>query len=353
MLHDNNTPFAALAFDQWHPNGATMAVISARARITVGSDGQQFYDPDVELVLADEFAGDPHKTPLLMVNDLIPYKPGADVTLAATLQGVEPVDALLGTVGVGARTATLRGTGARKWFYDKRWRLSDPDPIQSLDVCYTKASGGRIIGHPDGEVDPANPIGAGIIHPDFTPQHMEFAAAQIEWASDPITSDPMHRARAAGFGPIPPWWKQRLAFAGTYDKDWEDNVHPRLPKDFDYRHYQTAQSDLVLDNFITPGTAFQTNGLRPGGVEFGFQIPDIVPVAKFSFVDGREIRVRLHIDGLHLDLKKETPVYDLTFRAWIETCPSLYRVDLDVMTQRDAAKHQFPISGSEGLIEAA
>lgn len=330
-----------------------MAVVSARARITVAPDGSQFYDPKVELILADEFLGDPHKTPLLVVNDLIPYKPSADVTLAATLHSPEPCDILTGTVQVGARTVTLQGKGERKWFYDKRWRLSDPEPIQSLDLSYTKASGGRIIGHPDGEVDPANPIGAGVIDPDFTPRHMEFAAPQIEWPSDPIRNDATYRARTAGFGPVPPWWQQRLAFAGTYDKAWEDNVHPRLPADFDYRHYQTAPSDLVLDDYLTPGIAIKTQGLRPHGAEFGFEVPDIIPVAVFSFTDGREVQVRLHIDGLHLDLKSETQSYDLTFRAWIETCPSLYRVDLNVMTTPEAAQLHLPISGPEGLTLAA
>lgn len=353
MLHDNNTPFAALAFDQWHPNGSTMAVVSARARITVAQDGSQFYDPDVELMLADKFAGDPHKTPLLSVNDLIPFKPAADVTLAATLHAAEPTAELRGQVRIGDRSTTLRGVGERKWFYDKRWRLSDPEPIQSLDVCYTKASGGRIIGDPDGEVDPDNPIGAGVIHPEFTPQSRDYAAPQIDDPNDPIASNISRRPRAVGFGAVPPWWARRLAFAGTYDQDWEDTVHPRLPVDFDYRHYQIAPSDLVLNSYIQPGMTLETFGLRPNGAAFAFQIPDIVAVARFSFVDGREVRARLHIDGLHLDLTQDIPTYDLTMRTWIETCPSLYRVDLDVMTQKEAAELRLPVAGHEGLVEAA
>ncbi|WP_421703755.1 DUF2169 family type VI secretion system accessory protein [Aliiroseovarius sp.] len=352
MLHDNNTPFAALAFDQWHPNGSTMAVVSARARITIAPDGAQFYVPDVELVLADKFAGDPHKTPLLLVNDLIPYKPSADVTLAATLQAAEPTTSLLGQVRAGDRTTTIRGVGERKWFFDTRWRLSDPEPIQSLDVCYTKASGGRIIGDPDGEVDPENPIGAGVVHPEYTPKSREYVAPQIDDPNDPITGDINSRPRVVGLGAVPPWWARRLSFAGTYDKEWEDNVHPRLPTDFDYRHYQVAPSDLVLNGYILPGMTVETSGFRPNGAAFSFQIPDIAAVARFSFTDGREVWARLHIDGLHLDLTQVTPTYDLTMRTWIETCPSLYRVDLDVMTQKDAADLRLPVSGHEGLIEA-
>lgn len=52
MLHNNNTPLSAIGFEQWHPNGATMAVISALGRIRVEEGGVQFFEDDVDLVLA-------------------------------------------------------------------------------------------------------------------------------------------------------------------------------------------------------------------------------------------------------------------------------------------------------------
>jgi len=109
MLHDNHTPLAALAFDQWHPNGSTMAVVSARARVKIGPDGTQSYDPDVELVLADMFEGDPHKTPMIAVNDLIPYKPAGDVTVRGALFAKEPTEALQGRIRVHQREVAVQG----------------------------------------------------------------------------------------------------------------------------------------------------------------------------------------------------------------------------------------------------
>ncbi|KAG1713773.1 hypothetical protein GQR58_002239 [Nymphon striatum] len=293
----------------------------------------------------------PHKTPMKRVNDLIPYKPAADVTLRAQLQSETPQDVLEGQVNVHDRVVKVRGHGARMWQHDGRWRLSKAEQIDRLDVSYALAYGGRIIGDPEGQVDPSNPVGAGIIHPDFTPRHMEFVAPQIESPSAPITEDVTRKVNPAGFGPVPPWWARRLAFAGTYDSAWEKDVHPRLPADFDYRHYQVGGTDLVMDHYLLPGMNVSTSGLMAGGNAFGFQIPDIVPVATFGFTDGREVKARLHMDGLHLDMLGETPSYELTFRAWIETCPAMYRVDLDVTTQQASHDARHPVSGLNGLVE--
>jgi hypothetical protein len=45
------------------------------------------------------------------------------------------------------------------------------------------------------------------------------------------------------FGPIGRGWPPRIGHAGTYDKDWIDNVFPFLPADFDTRYFQCAPED--------------------------------------------------------------------------------------------------------------
>lgn len=352
MLHDNNTPVAAIGFEQWHPNGATMAVISARGRIRVEPDGVQSFEDGLDLILADEFAGDPHKTSMRYCNDLIPFKPSADITLNAHLHSQEPARFLKGAVQIGDKHVEISGCGPRHWFYDRGWRLSAPEPIDQLALCYTKASGGRIVGHPDGDVDPRNPIGSGVIHPDYTPKTVEVRAPQILALPLPAALDPQRPPAPAGFGPIPPWWQSRQQFVGTYDDNWIANVHPRLPADFDYRHYQTAHPDLVLGHYLSPGMTLHTQGMRSDHQGLTIQIPDVVPYATFSFTDGRQVQVRLHMDGMHVDLTQSTPVYDLTWRAWIEICPAFYRIDLDMARSARVAEMGLPISGPDGLLEA-
>ncbi len=352
MLHNNNTPLSAIGFEQWHPNGATMAVISARGRIRVEEGGVQFFEDDVDLVLADELAGDPHKTAMRRCNDLIPFKPFADVTLNAHLHGLEPTHTLVGEVRIANRHVALQGCGPRHWFHDGTWQLSTPDPIDTLPLCYTLASGGRIVGHPEGDVDPRNPIGAGVIHPDYTPKSVEVRAPQVIAKGETRALDPYNPASPMGVGPMSPWWQARQQHVGTYDDNWIANVHPRLPRDFDYRHYQVAHPDLILDHYLAPGMNLQTSGLRPNGQPFHIQIPDVVPYATFSFTDGRVVQVKLHLDGLHADLTTDIPTYDLTWRAWIETCPAFYRIDLDIARSERVAEMGLPVSGLEGLCEA-
>lgn len=155
-----------------------------------------------------------------------------------------------------------------------------------------------------------------------------------------------------GLGPIPPWWRVRQQFAGTYDDEWLAHTHPRLPRDFDYRHYQTAHPNLILPHELLPGMVVQTRGLRHEGAGSDLQVPDIMPFATFGFTDGRQVQTRLWLDGLHLDLRGDMPFYDLTWRSWIETCPALHRVDLDVDRSGKVMSLDLPVAGVEGLVAA-
>ncbi len=349
MLHENNTPLAAIGFEQWHPNGATMAVVSARGRVSIDEDGLQYFEDDVELVLADEFGGDPHKNSMLRCNDLIPFKPSADVTIKANLHGKKPSEYLKGEVKIGDCHSVLVGCGPRHWYRLGGWRLSKPEPISELALCYTKTSGGRYVGHPDGDADPRNPIGTGVIHPKYTPRSIEVTAPQILSGDDFLSPDPKRPALPAGFGLISPWWHARQQFVGTYDDEWLEKTHPRLPKDFDYRHYQVAHPDLILGSYLAPGMTLETRGLRPGGDSFDTQIPDVVPYATFHFTDGRAVVVKLHLDGMHLDLTTPRPTYDLTWRAWMDICPAFYRIDLGMGRSSEIDELEFPVSGPDGL----
>ncbi|KMO31200.1 hypothetical protein VQ03_27590, partial [Methylobacterium tarhaniae] len=81
MLIRNETPFAAMGFGQLHRDGAPMAVLCVRAGYVLNPDGSLQLAADQAIVLNDVYEGDPLRTPLLRVGDLIPYKPAADVTL--------------------------------------------------------------------------------------------------------------------------------------------------------------------------------------------------------------------------------------------------------------------------------
>lgn len=352
MLADNNTPLAALGFEQWHPDGRTMAAVVVRARLMLHADGNVTFADAQDLILADAFGTDPHRSSMTEVGDLVPFRPAADVTVRGSLHVSEPATVLTAGIMVDAQSAVLRATGPRQWHYDKRWRLGDPDKVTEVSLCYTLTTGGRIIGHPDGEVDARNPIGAGVIDPAFAPKSVALRAAQITSGDTELSADPDDTPPPAGFGAMSPWWQARACHAGTYDEEWQRTTHPRLPRNFDYRFYQAAHPGLIMPGYLYPGMPVQTFGLWPGGGAVNFILPDIVPVARFGFTDGREVAVRLHMDGLHLDLTGPQPCYDLTWRGWIEACPALYRADLDMMRWHEAAPLRLPVSCVDGLMEA-
>lgn len=165
----------------------------------------------------------------------------------------------------------------------------------------------------------------------FRPEADVIPAAQIFSDTQPIGPDPFSPPAPEGFGPVPPWWRMRAQCAGTYDKVWKDTHHPLLPHDFDYRFYQVSPPGLRVPGYLAPGYRVQGLGLLPQGQMLDIVLPDVAPFAKFSFTHGREVLARLHMDGLHLDLR-DSLRFDLTWRASAPMCPSFYRIDLEIAT---------------------
>ena len=93
----------------------------------------------------------------------------------------------------------------------------------------------------------------------------------------------------------------------------------------------------------------RTVGLAPGGQYLDFTLPDLVPWARYSFSDGREVDVRLNLDGLHLDMRGAAWWLDLTWRGWMEICPAFYRADLHADPGARAAGRDLVWSGLDGL----
>ena len=106
MLHDNSTPLAAIGFEQLKPDGSPMAVIAARGSFEI-VEGVIRYTPTQELVFADVFEGDPQRTPLVRVGDLIRFKPAADVTVLGVIQSPQAVAVLRAGLRVTGRGAVL------------------------------------------------------------------------------------------------------------------------------------------------------------------------------------------------------------------------------------------------------
>lgn len=355
MLSRNHTPFAAMGFAQLHRDGPEMACIAVRGSFDIQPDGKLKLSARQELVFADGYDDDPHRSSMLHATDLVPFKPATDVTLIGHAYPPEGRPSLDWTVAisVGSHVKRLRVYGPRQWLpglkhFKPSWKLGHADPIETVPLDYRLASGGRYIGDPEGDADRRNPIGPGLLHGDYTRFAREFPAPQID-SVDAQIKDPYDAPEPQGFGPISPWWIQRQKFAGSYDDDWKEHRHPRLPADFDYRFYQSAHPGLIMPSFLIGNEPVKVEGCRPGGEAVTFHVPPIAIIADHFWDDGRRVRSRLNLDGLHMDFRGETPKVDVTWRGWVTRCPAYLSAEISAVAIADTMA--YPISNEHGLVD--
>jgi hypothetical protein len=354
MLRDNETPFAAIGFEQIHRDKRAMAVAAARACYLLSPDGSLALAPKQELALSDVYEGSPHTTPLLKASDLVPFKLGADVTVLGNAFATDdkPSERWTAGVKIDDHACVLRVHGPRQWEIDKSairpaWKLTPAQKTTQVPLDYRLASGGRVIGDPKGEADARNPIGAGIIEAKVTSPYFPYDAPQIDSESEPVNAC-FDRPAPQGFGPVPASWASRLDFIGTFDAAMRESGKYSLPADHDYRYWQSAHPDLRLSGYIRAGAKVTLRRLTPGGGVVEFQIPDIEPYAHFTFHDGREVFACMSRDGLHIDMRGPPPwKVDITFRSWIDICPQFFLINLGATDAKGAL--DLPIAGVDGL----
>ncbi|MCX8256254.1 hypothetical protein RHAL1_00944 [Beijerinckiaceae bacterium RH AL1] len=354
MLLGNDTPFAAIGFGDQHRDGMLMAVTAVRGSYIISSDGALQLANAQEVAMNDIYEGDPHRTPLVRVGDLIPYKPAADVTVLGTAYapGGRAMESWEVGVAVGAHRTRLRVHGPRRWeptlkFLKPTWKLGSPEPVTSVPLDYRLAAGGRFVGEPDGAVDRRNPLGPGILHADWSRFGTPLRAPQIDAAQAPV-DDPFDTPRPQGFGPIPPFWQWRESHLGTRDEAWARDRCPQMPVDLSYRFFQTAHPNLILPRLVGDEIV-RLDGLVPGGGSLAFALPDVAIVAHHQWLDGREVDARLTLDGLHLDLRAPEGPWraDLTWRGWVTQCPAYHGASL-VWASLEATAG-LPTQGEYGL----
>jgi hypothetical protein len=374
MLGKNNTPFAAIAFEQMHRDGDRMAVIAVRGRYKLSADGRLAIAAKQEIVLADEYQGDPPKAALTKVSDITPFRPAADITVQGVSYppGGETSTGWSFSIGVEDRTHVLRCNGYRVWEREQEsktappsirgksvtpgnaqpvWRLGASQPAGRVPLEYKFAAGGEIIGAPGHQVDPRNPQGVGVLHTSLQGGDEPIPAAVIDSVTAPVV-DPHLAPEPQGMAPVPPSWQWRQRYAGAYDGAWRKQRRPRLPRDFDYRFYQVAHPELIWPGFLRGDERFRLVNLSRQASVLDFQLPGVAPVAKFEWLDEREVIARLNLDGAHIDMREGPPwSVDLTWRAWIAICPRFFRIDLGMVRLTSPDLAPLPIAREAGLEE--
>lgn len=353
MLIRNDTPFGAIGFGDLHRDGREMAVIAVRASYDVSADGRLRLADTQEVFLNDVYEGDPQRTPLLKVGDLVPFRPYADITALGT--AYPPGDRSAWEVGiaVGFHEATLRVHGPRQWepmlkFLKPDWKLGQGGPVAGVRLDYRLASGGCYVGDGEGRYDSRNPIGPGLLCRDISQVGHPLRAPQIDSAMAPVV-DPFGQPEPQGFGPVPPFWSWRERHLGTRDEAWQRERKPQMPSDFSYLFFQAAHPNLTVP-VLRGNEHVRLTGLIPGGGVLAFVLPSVALVAHHSWMDGRETTGRLTLDGLHLDLRAHNEPWrvDLTWRSWIKRDHGYRGARLDIAPF--AASSLLPSYTENGLV---
>nr|USU31342.1 DUF2169 domain-containing protein [Methylobacterium sp. OTU13CASTA1] len=328
----NRTAFSAFAFRQFDQNGDLDCVVSVR--------GTFRFEPGGTLAVADRqepfqwedvYDGEPQQGSLLRQGDLVPYKPGTDVTLLGDAVNPNPDGGpFVCRIRIGNQIdASLRVMGPRRWQARTRrtwrgllqrdpqpvlegWDLSGPEPAARVPLTWASAVGGTLPGA-TGEVHPDNPLGLGLVDRAHCDHRETYPAPTIEAVDAPVERWNALPA-PAGFGPLPPWWRPRQRYAGTYDEAWLAERHPLLPRDFDPRFWQCAPTGLVATPWLAGTEAFTLDNLHPDAPHLTGGLPGIM-----LGVTARDERATtkhpLVLDGVQFDLRAGRDAVLLTWRC--------------------------------------
>jgi hypothetical protein len=249
---------------------------------------------------ADVPWGKPEVPSIRYPSDLCVRKPGTDVIVVARAFAPrrEAVARFDCGVRLGKVSKVVRVTGPRVWAGGGE-AVTEPRPLEALDVRYDYAFGGLDDSDPEKPVEDArNPVGLGIARDGAS---LEGAAApQLEDPTDPVKTA-SSRPKPAGLGAIGRNYKPRRERFGTYDADWLENRCPLPPPDFDDRANLAATPELVATPPLVGGEEGALSNLTPDAGTLAFVLPRVRLAVTFR-VPGREPETfRPYLDTVVLD----------------------------------------------------
>jgi hypothetical protein len=304
------------------PDGRDVLVVVAKTTFCIPAnlDGEpEILDEQVPLVLTDVFSGEPGFSAPLYESDFAPRKPRCDVLFNGSAYAP-------GNMAVRRVRVSLRVDSVVKSFDvvgDRVWQVrllndigsSEPKPFTIMPISYDRAFGG--VDRPDESPAshrwyPSNHAGRGY-HENVTVGNLDGKPMpNTEQPDNPIRT-PRGRYRPQAFGPIGRAWHPRIGLAGTYDKNWIDNVMPFLPADFDEAYYQAAPLDQQVD-FLRGGEEVELTNLTPQG-KARFRVPKLTLGVVVLRRDGAVKEVAPLLDTVVLEPDNQR--FTLAFRATV------------------------------------
>ncbi len=288
-------------FPELHPKSAAAAM-------------PQVSGNQVELVLADEFTGEPGQTAPLFETDYSLFKPACDIMLSGTAYspGGKPVENTPVRMQVGPLNKTIAVHGNRQWRRTGTGlRPSRAQLFNEMPISYDNAFGGvDRTNEAKGKTDTftPNPVGCGYYTNSKTA--LGQALPNTEEFRNPVRN-PNGKYLPMAFGPIGRSWFPRYKFAGTYDQKWMDERAPILPRNFDNRYYQATAPDQQLP-YLRGGEQVVLQNLTKEGL-VSFCIPQEKMPVLFVPHRGEEVEMQANIDTIMFEPDKAR--FSMTWRA--------------------------------------
>jgi hypothetical protein len=268
------------------PSGAERLVVAVKGTFTLPARGEEptLAEEQVPLTDADKFTGEPGLSAVTMECDWAPYKPRCDILLngSAYAPGGKPAQRVQVGIKVGNWQKVFMVVGERVWRGGPVPRAGTPEPFEVMPISYDRAFGGVDNFHPDPaqhRAYMANPVGCGY-HRLLEPYLVDNTPLPNTEESDAPVTTPNGDYRPMSFGAIGRNFAARYPLAGTYDQNWQDNVFPFLPADFNPAYYQAAPDDQRVDSIVGGEPVILLNLTPDGRRDFHLPIAEI-PVVFF------------------------------------------------------------------------
>jgi hypothetical protein len=271
----NLTDYEAAPLVNTGVDGQWQATAIVKASFRWDDNGQVTKVAPEQVLLADEFAGEPATSGLLRASELAPPKAKLDVLLAGALTFPQPITQIDVELAVGNRLCKrARVFGDRVWLPGVTTALvpSEPRPVTRVPIAWERSFGGADPEDPK-HAEPRNPAGSGVVR-DAKTLHGKLAPN----FEDPQNLLPVRLGRPTpvGFGPIAAHWQQRRTLAGTYDETWRSKRRPLPPADFSLEYFNVAPDAQQLDGY-RPGEEVRmlnlTTALRDRFLLPAFAVP--------------------------------------------------------------------------------
>jgi hypothetical protein len=235
------------------PSGRELLVVVVKGTFRIPTEqgaALKLHDEQAPLVMSDVFHGEPGLSAPKYEVDFAPRKHRCEVLLngSAYAPGGKPAERITVGMRIGSWSKSFAVVGDRYWYSAGGVHATSPTPFTTMPISYDRAFGGADLRHEDSARHAAfmpNPSGRGF-HKHMIPEWLHGSRLPNTEELKQAVTEPDGNYRPMAFGPLGRHWEPRYKYAGTYDQNWQDNVFPFLPADFDEQYYQSAPPDQQL-----------------------------------------------------------------------------------------------------------